>query len=118
MSSEIPLSEGIVGWAALIAFLLLIAAMAMAFVRMAIGPSFADRVVAIDLLTILMVAVCAVYAVKAEEPAFLDIAIALALVAFLGTVALARYVARRDRPAADGKNAASSRRSADRSTDK
>ena len=99
MTTDILLAEGIVGWAALVAFLLLLAAMAMAFTRMAIGPSFADRVIAVDLLTILMVAVCAVYAVKADEPAFLDIAIALALVAFLGTVALARYAGRRGREA-------------------
>jgi multicomponent Na+:H+ antiporter subunit F len=89
---------GLVGWAAAVAFSLLLAAMALAFVRIAIGPTFADRVVGIDLLTILLVAVCAVYAIKVDEPAFLDIAIALALVAFLGTVALARYAGRRGRP--------------------
>lgn len=86
---------GLVGWAAAVAFFLLLAAMALAFVRIAIGPTFADRVVGIDLLTILLVAVCAVYAIKVDEPAFLDIAISLALVAFLGTVALARYAGRR-----------------------
>ncbi|HRK95811.1 MAG TPA: monovalent cation/H+ antiporter complex subunit F [Rhodospirillales bacterium] len=90
---------GLVGWAATAAFFLLLAAMALAFVRIAIGPSFADRVVGIDLLTILLVAVCAVYAIKVDEPAFLDIAISLALVAFLGTVALARYAGRRNPPA-------------------
>lgn len=110
MSTEILLTEGIVGWAALITFVLLIAAMALAFIRMAIGPSFADRVVAVDLLTIVMVAVCAVYAVKADEAAFLDIAIALALVAFLGTVALARYAGRRDPPATDSEDSGAAAR--------
>lgn len=99
MSGENVFLTGIVGWAALIAFLLLLAAMTLAFVRIATGPSFADRVVGIDLLTILLVAVCAVYAIKTDEAAFLDIAIALALVAFLGTVALARYAGRRGGPA-------------------
>lgn len=88
-------ATGLVGWAALIAFLLLLAAMVLAFVRIAIGPSFADRVVGVDLLTILLVAICGVYAIKTDEAAFLDIAISLALVAFLGTVALARYAGRR-----------------------
>lgn len=100
MSGENVFVAGLVGWAALVAFLLLLAAMVLAFVRISIGPSVADRVVGVDLLTILLVAVCAVYAIKTDEAAFLDIAIALALVAFLGTVALARYVDRRDGPGA------------------
>ena len=101
MSEAAVFVPGLVGWAALVAFLLLLAAMVLAFVRIAIGPSFADRVVGVDLLTILLVAVCAVYAIKTDEAAFLDIAIALALVAFLGTVALARYAGRRQHPAGD-----------------
>ena len=100
---------GLVGWAATAAFFLLLAAMALAFVRIAIGPTFADRVVGIDLLTILLVAVCAVYAIKVDEPAFLDIAISLALVAFLGTVALARYAGRRNPGAGDGGDLAGTR---------
>lgn len=102
MSGAEVIVSGIVGWASIVAFLLLLAAMVLAFVRICVGPSFADRVIAIDLLTILLVAICAVYAIKVDEAAFLDIAIALALVAFLGTVALARYAARRDDPAPSG----------------
>lgn len=78
-----------------LAFVLLLAAMALAALRLALGPSLPDRVVALDLLTILAVAFSALYAVAAEEPAYLDIAIALALVAFLATVAFARYAERR-----------------------
>ena len=82
-------------WAVEIAFALLLAAMALAVLRLARGPSLPDRVVALDLLTVLAVAFSALFAIAAEEPAFLDVAIALALVAFLATVAFARFAERR-----------------------
>ncbi len=78
--------------AILVAVALQIAGLGLAFVRLAIGPSNADRVVALDMLAILMVGFAALFAMESGEPSFLDIAIALALVSFLGTVALARYV--------------------------
>ncbi len=73
---------------------ILVAAVGVAW-RLIKGPSAADRVVALDVLGILMVAFAAVFAVSAGEAAFLDVALALALIAFLGTVAFARYVERR-----------------------
>ena len=79
-----------------IGFALLVAAMVLAFLRLALGPSLPDRVVALDLITVLAVAFSALFAVSSDEPAYLDVAIALALVAFLATVALARFAERRE----------------------
>jgi len=59
-----------------------------------VGPTLADRVVALDMLALLGIAVIGVVAVKTEEYAYLDVAIALALVGFLATVAFARYIYR------------------------
>ena len=78
-----------------IAFALLISAMVLAVLRLARGPSLPDRVVALDLVTVLAVAFSALYAVASGEPAYLDVAIALALIAFLATVAFARFAERR-----------------------
>jgi multisubunit Na+/H+ antiporter MnhF subunit len=78
-----------------IAFLSIIAAVAFAFVRLIRGPSLADRVVALDMMTVLIVAFCGLFAISSGERAFLDVAIVLALVGFLATVALARYAERR-----------------------
>ncbi len=85
-----------------VGFGLLVTAMAIAFVRLVRGPSLLDRVIALDLVTILAVAFSALLAIAAGEPAFLDAAIALALVAFLATVAFARFVERRNQPPGDG----------------
>jgi multicomponent Na+:H+ antiporter subunit F len=75
-------------------FLILIG-MAVAFFRLAKGPSLADRVVALDMMTVTIISFCGVYAVFMDEPSLLDVAIVLALVGFLATVALARYAERR-----------------------
>ncbi|MDX8352068.1 monovalent cation/H+ antiporter complex subunit F [Cognatiyoonia sp. IB215182] len=70
--------------------------LAVAFVRLARGPSLADRVVALDMMTVTLIAVCGILAISTGELALLDVALVLALVGFLATVALARYAERRD----------------------
>lgn len=77
-----------------ITFIMLMLAIVLAFIRLVLGPSLPDRVVALDLITVLAVAFSALFAIAADEPAFLDVAIALALIAFLATVAFARYAER------------------------
>ena len=71
--------------------ILLLAGMLLAFLRLIIGPDAADRIVALDLISVLIVGLLAVLAIPADETSFLDVSIAYALVAFLGTVALARF---------------------------
>ena len=60
--------------------------------RLFLGPSRADRVVALDLLTVLLAATAALAALRFDNPAYLDISLTLALIGFLATVAFARYV--------------------------
>lgn len=90
--------NGLLGWSVSMAVVMILVAMALAFIRLVRGPSLADRVVALDLITVLAVSFAALIALAFDERAFLDVALALALVAFLATVAFARYVeqSRRD----------------------
>lgn len=67
----------------------------LAVIRLVLGPTLPDRVVALDLITILAVGITAAYSVTTGEAAFLDAAIVLALIAFLGTVAFAYYIEKR-----------------------
>ena len=87
-------SQALVQIASRFTLALLIVSMALAFIRLVRGPQAADRVVALDLISVLIVAFLAAYAVQAGDTSFLDVAIAYALVAFLGTVALARFLMR------------------------
>jgi multicomponent Na+:H+ antiporter subunit F len=65
------------------------------FVRLIIGPSIEDRIVALDLLAANAIAFIAVYAIQNRTTTFLDVGVILALLAFLGTVAFAFYLERR-----------------------
>lgn len=84
--------SGIDSTVSLIALAMLSVALLLAFVRLVRGPSLPDRVVALDLISILAAGVTAVYAIATEQAVFLDVAIILALITFLGTVAFARYI--------------------------
>ena len=74
------------------ALLLLALAFALVTIRIARGPSLADRVLGLDLLVTLGIGFIAVIGVKTGYYLYVDIAIALGLVGFLATVALARYI--------------------------
>lgn len=65
------------------------------------GPHHADRIIALDLLSVLMVALVALYAVFSNNSVFLDVVIAYALVAFLGTASFARYLERSGKKTGD-----------------
>jgi multicomponent Na+:H+ antiporter subunit F len=80
-----------------IALLMLTVAALLAFVRVVRGPTLPDRVVAIDLIGVLIVGVIVVAATATGDHAFLDVAIVIALISFVGTVAYARYVEREKR---------------------
>ena len=65
-----------------------------AFLRIVRGPSFSDRVVALDMMSVSIVAFCALFAIRTGMSAFLDVGIVMALIGFLATVALARFAER------------------------
>jgi multicomponent Na+:H+ antiporter subunit F len=67
----------------------------LALVRLALGPTLPDRVVALDVVANLAVGAIAASAVAFDEPALLQPALVVALIAFIGTVAFARYLERR-----------------------
>jgi multicomponent Na+:H+ antiporter subunit F len=67
-------------------------------VRIIVGPTLPDRVLALDMLAATAIGFIAIMAIKTRYFLYLDIAIALGLVGFLATVAFARFVLRRDKP--------------------
>ena len=68
----------------------------LAFARLLRGPTLPDRVVALDLIGVLIVCVMVAVAAATGQQAYLDVAIVIALVSFVGTVAYAGYVERED----------------------
>jgi len=64
----------------------------LAFIRLVMGPSLPDRVVALDVMAMLGIALLTLNAIHSKEPLLLDVAMGMALILFLGTVAFARYL--------------------------
>ena len=63
-------------------------------IRLIIGPDTVDRVVAIDLLTIVTIALIALLAHQANRYIYLDVALVYGLLSFLGVLAVARFLER------------------------
>lgn len=75
-----------------ITFLLLTLSVVITSIRLFIGPSLADRVVAMDLITTQVIALIAVYSTMSKTQLFMDVAMVLALIAFIGTIGFAHYL--------------------------
>ena len=71
-------------------------ALIVTFIRLVKGPTLPDRVIAMDLIGVLVVGLIVVLAGRSGVRATLDAAIVIALVGFLGTIAYATYVERGD----------------------
>ncbi|HYG99960.1 MAG TPA: monovalent cation/H+ antiporter complex subunit F [Terriglobales bacterium] len=67
-------------------------AMFLAVVRLLRGPNLPDRVVALDLISILAIGIIGAYTILANEPVYLDAAIIVALLSFLATVGFAHFL--------------------------
>jgi Membrane bound hydrogenase subunit mbhB len=60
--------------------------------RLAIGPTAPDRVVALDTINTLVVGAMILLAVYLGQTIFVDVAIVYALLSFLGTIAISKYI--------------------------
>ena len=89
--------------ASLASLTMLLGSMILVLWRIARGPTAADRVIALDLLSMLVVAFLVTVSIHTRETSYLDVAIAYACIAFLGTVALARYISRSSRSQSEEK---------------
>ncbi len=66
----------------------------LAFIRLIIGPTAADRAVALDGMTIMALSIIGAVALFAGRVIYIDVALVYGLVSFLGVVALARFIER------------------------
>ena len=78
----------------LVALTMLAVAAGLTFIRLAMGPTLPDRVIAIDLIGVVLVCMLVLMAGVTAQQAFLDVAMVIALISFVGTVAYARYIER------------------------
>lgn len=86
------LAETILSWSLNFALAALPISFFVTVVRVILGPTLPDRVVALDMLVAIAIGFIAVIALKTGYHLYIDIAISLSLVGFLATVAFARFV--------------------------
>jgi multicomponent Na+:H+ antiporter subunit F len=76
----------------IISALLIFFSIVFGIIRLVIGPDTVDRVVAIDLLTIVTIALIALIAHQMERYIYLDVGLVYGLLSFLGVLAVARFL--------------------------
>ena len=74
------------------AVMILLMAFGMCLFRVTLGPTAADRAIAVDAIGILVVGFCGLMGIFTGKDWYIDIAIAWALQSFIGTLALAKYL--------------------------
>ncbi|HET6424912.1 MAG TPA: monovalent cation/H+ antiporter complex subunit F [Planctomycetaceae bacterium] len=75
-----------------VAQVIVLVAFCIAFIRLLLGPSLPDRVVALDLMSTIATGGIGLYAIQQDRYLFTDAALVLAVILFLGTIAFAYYL--------------------------
>jgi multicomponent Na+:H+ antiporter subunit F len=75
-----------------IAQTLILISIVFGILRLILGATTVDRVIAIDLLTIISIALIALFAHHAGRFIYLDVALVYGLLSFLGVLAVARFL--------------------------
>jgi multicomponent Na+:H+ antiporter subunit F len=81
--------------AAAVFIVVLALALALAAYRMLKGPTYADRFVALDMLTAVVVSLSALTALATGRGAFFDVGLGVALINFVSTCAFAAFLERK-----------------------
>jgi len=68
----------------------------LAGVRVVVGPSTPDRVVALDTIATNVVAIAALFAMATLQDFFVTVGLVLAIIGFVSTIAVAQYVTEGD----------------------
>ncbi len=82
------MAEAIVTAAAVLIFL----AMLLCVLRLVLGRTLVDRIVAVDLLTVISISLIALYAHVSGRFIYLDVALVYGLLSFLSVLAIARFL--------------------------
>lgn len=68
----------------------------LSLVRLLIGPSMSDRILALDTLYVNTIALVILFGLKQGSMLYFEAALLIAIMGFIGTVALSKYLLRGD----------------------
>lgn len=75
----------------LLIYLFLIAA-ALCIIRLALGPTAPDRVIALDAIGSVFIAILVVLSIEYGKSMLLDVALAFSLLSFIGAIVISKYL--------------------------
>ena len=90
------LAQDIMYGALVAAFLILALAQVMATVRLVIGPSSADRILALDTMFVNAIGLIVLLGIWQGTRLYFEVSLIIAMFGFVSTVAYARFILRRD----------------------
>ena len=90
------LATQIMDWALVIAFVMVAVAQVMAMIRLWIGPSTGDRILALDTMFINAIGLMILLGIYQGTQIYFEAALIIAMLGFVSTVAYARFVLRGD----------------------
>lgn len=88
------MTSSVLGWALPVALVLLVAAMALALVRLLKGPAAQDRVLALDVMALNAMLIMLVMGLLYGSKNYFEAALLLALFSFVGSMAMAKFLLR------------------------
>ena len=89
-------TAGFLDIALIVAFLSLAAGKVLSMVRLVIGPTRGDRILALDTMVINALGLVIVLGIHQGLKVYFEVAVLIAMLGFVSTVALARFVLRGD----------------------
>jgi multicomponent K+:H+ antiporter subunit F len=92
MSDAITLMD----WAFLAAFVMVALAQVLCMIRLVIGPSVGDRILALDTMVVNALGLIVLLGIAQGTRIYFEVTLIIAMLGFVSTVALARFVLRGD----------------------
>jgi len=77
-----------------ISFVLFGLAIIITFVRIIIGPTFSDRVIAMDVVGVNLISAMAIVSILFSTRAFYDVILVLGILAFISTISFSKFLER------------------------
>lgn len=69
-------------------------AIVITFIRILIGPTFPDRVIAMDVIGVNLISAIAIVSILFKTRAFLDVILVLGILAFISTISFSKFIER------------------------
>lgn len=89
-------ASGFLDFAIAVTFVALVAGQILSMIRLVIGPTVGDRILALDTMVINALGVVVLLGINQGVQIYFEVSLLIAMLGFVSTVALARFVLRGD----------------------